>query len=117
MWRSAVTIRAFVALAALSGFSTSGCSDCSSEQAEVREFLEASRACQVDDDCVVVHTGCHDYVGGHCSQAAIDRQAASSSKWKELSQELSDCEEGDECVHCLALLNPACNAGSCGSAM
>ncbi len=109
-----MTFRFLVVMVALSGVATAGCSDCSSEQAEVKEFLEANRACQVDDDCVVVHTGCRDYAGGHCSQAAINRQAASSSDWKELSQDLYDCEEAEECVHCRAALVPACNAGVCG---
>jgi hypothetical protein len=106
-------------LLGLGGLGIAGCSsDCASEQEEVEEFLVANRACQVDEDCAVVHTGCHDYTdaGGFCGQAAISEQAASSSRWKDLREELYDCEEGEECAHCLAGLVPACNAGTCGRA-
>jgi hypothetical protein len=112
-------VRVLGTLLMISLWALSGCSDCSSEGEEVREFLGSNKACQVDEDCAVVEIGCLEYSDPEalCGSVAIHKDAASSSEWKELSEDLYDCQEGNECRQCAAgPLIPACKAGQCGRA-
>jgi hypothetical protein len=95
-----------------------GCGDCSDESAAANKFLSApvNLACQSDEDCVVVSVGCAQVSRGFCGQAQLNREAAESSKWKALGQDLEGCESGS-CEQCLAALQPSCAAdGFCGGA-
>jgi hypothetical protein len=88
------------------------CGDCSDEIDAARAFLENNRACQVDDDCVVVGTGCTTFANGLCGQAPLNRRAAESAEWKHLRDDLVSCE--DECSNCLAQLIARCTESVCG---
>lgn len=92
-----------------------GCSDCTDEIEAARVFLEdrTNLACQSDDDCVVVSTGCQTFSRGLCGQAQLGARAAASEAWSQLGAELSECESGT-CAKCLALLLPSCTDGMCG---
>ncbi|MES1178163.1 MAG: hypothetical protein ABUL62_27815 [Myxococcales bacterium] len=100
----------FGATAALQGCN----SDCGGEYERARQFVEnpANLSCQTDNDCVVVGTGCQQFQRGVCNQIGLNRSAAASSKWRQLNQELSDCQ-GDDCTHCAAALILHCNQGQC----
>ena len=110
-WVKAV---AFVALLMAGG--VVGCGeDCSDEAAAARQFLEtpANLSCASSDDCVVVGTGCEEFPKSFCGQVQLNRQAAESSRWRELSNDLSSCHS-DTCAQCLARLLPQCIDGFCG---
>jgi hypothetical protein len=95
-----------------------GCGDCSDESAAASKFLAApvNLACQSDEDCVVVSVGCAEVARSTCGSAQLTREAAESSKWKELSKDIEDCESGG-CPVCGALLVASCAAdGFCGGA-
>ena len=93
---------------------TAGCGDCSDEVAAANEFLEqpTNLTCQSDQDCAVVSTGCAEPERGLCGQAPLNRAAASSQKWKRISDALDDCDSS--CAQCDALLTPHCSDGFCG---
>lgn len=94
-----------------------GCSsDCEDEIAAGERFLSApaSLACDSDQDCVVVSTGCHTFEGGICSQSYLSRSAANSAEWSNIKADLDECEE--DCAVCDAALGPpSCKEGTCMS--
>ena len=91
-----------------------GCGNCSDEVAAANEFLEepANLACQSDEDCEVAFTGCAEPSRASCGQAPLNRAAASSQKWRRLSDALEECD--DSCAQCDGLLTPRCLDGFCG---
>ena len=103
--------------ALLLGASATGCAggDCKDELEAANAFLDkpANLACQSNEDCVVVSTGCQTVARGLCGQAQLSRQAASSKEWSKLSGALRDCESGS-CAQCDAALVPSCTDGMCG---
>jgi len=90
--------------------------DCSDEIAAAKAFLDdpAHLACQANDDCAIVGTGCHTFDRGVCAQSQLTRAAAESSKWHVISKGLTDCE--DSCGQCAVGVSPACVNGFCGGA-
>jgi hypothetical protein len=89
-----------------------GCGDCSSEKEVAQQFLDdpANRECRSNDDCVVVSTGCSGI--GYCGQAQLSREASASDQWKNISDDLSGCD--NNCDVCNALLIENCTAdGHC----
>lgn len=93
-----------------------GCGNCSDEIAEANQFLAepANLACQSKEDCAVVSTGCADVSRAFCGQASLNREAAASKKWQQISNGLTECDSS--CAQCGALLVPTCSQGSCGDA-
>lgn len=91
-----------------------GCGDCSDEVDAANQFLEtpANLACQSDDDCAVVMTGCAEPSRALCGQAPLNQSAAASDRWKHIHQALADCDSN--CAVCDALLLPKCTDGFCG---
>ncbi|HEY6559468.1 MAG TPA: hypothetical protein VI072_19425, partial [Polyangiaceae bacterium] len=81
-----------------------GDDDCSDEIEAARAFLGANRSCQVNEDCVVVSTGCHTFGNGVCGQAPLERTAAESAEWARLQHDLGSCKR--ECAQCAAALAP-----------
>ena len=120
--RGALGVLSF-ALFVVSASVSSGCSgsteeeaECASEQQAAKEFLDANRACQVDEDCGAVDTGCYGYPGRHCSGAvSVNREAAMSATWQAIGRDLDQCME---CpgggVRCTAGMIPVCKDGTCG---
>ena len=93
------------------------CSNCDDEIEAAGKFLHDAGhlACEVDDDCVVVLTGCHTFEDlGACGQAQLNRTAAASAEWSRLQGDLRDCENG--CELCALALLPGCSGGFCGGA-
>ena len=88
------------------------CGDCEDEIEAARTFLDANRACQTDDDCVAVNTGCHTFANGVCGQAPLQRDAAESEAWAALQDDLLNCQS--DCARCMAALAPVCREGVCG---
>jgi hypothetical protein len=109
--------RPFALMLAIASGALVSCGDCSDETATADQFIgnPVNLACQSDDDCVVVTTGCADVSRGLCGQAQLSGAAAASQAWKGLSQELEDCAP-DSCSICLAALLPSCRSGFCGGA-
>jgi hypothetical protein len=93
---------------ALNLFLLPGCGDCENEQAAARQFIETHQSCEVDEDCVVVGTGCFTIPSGLCSQAIMSREASRSVEWSEIHGDLLDCEN-----ECVAVCGAALNAGPC----
>jgi hypothetical protein len=93
-----------------------GCADCADESAAAQQFLDdpANLACQVDEDCAVVGTGCQTFSRGLCQQSQLSRAAAESSKWRAINKGLNEC--ATSCSQCLALLSARCVDGLCGGA-
>ena len=91
------------------------CSDCLDNDAAAEAFLAApeNRACQTHEDCVVVSTGCASLERSFCGQATLSAEAAKSSRWHELEQQVSDCADSN-CAICAAALIPTCTEGLCG---
>lgn len=91
-----------------------GCGNCDDEVAAANSFLVAPEnlACQSHEDCVVVGTGCAETARSFCGQAALNRDAAASGKWQQISDGLVDCDES--CDQCQAELSPRCSGGFCG---
>lgn len=91
------------------------CGDCHDNDKAADAFLAApeNRSCQTDADCVVVNTGCAELERSFCGQATLSAEAAESSRWRELHEQISDCAD-DTCAICTALLVATCNAGLCG---
>ncbi len=89
-----------------------GCGDCSEETKTAQKFLDdpANRTCKVDADCSVVGTGCSGI--GFCAQAELNRQVAASQTWKNISDDLTNCD--NSCAVCDALLIARCTEGLCG---
>jgi hypothetical protein len=89
------------------------CNDCDEEWDQVVAFLDdpANHGCATVADCAVVSTGCRNYKGGICNTATMSDTAAASSRWKQLSGALSQCE--DSCDQCLAAPNVVCVHGQC----
>ena len=90
------------------------CGDCSDEIEAGKAYLDdpANLACASDADCMAVTTGCHTFERGKCGHANLNKSAAASKQWSELSADLHGCE--DSCPGCLALLVPQCSDGFCG---
>lgn len=91
-----------------------GCGNCEDEEQKATAFLGRPQnlACATTDDCVVVQTGCANPKRSFCGQAQLNRDAASSTEWRELEADLSNCESS--CSQCAALLIASCQQGSCG---
>lgn len=91
-----------------------GCSNCDDEVAAANSFLEdpTNLVCQSDEDCAVVPTGCAEPWRSSCGQAVLNRDAAASGKWQQISDGLADC--AGSCAQCLAALLPQCSEGFCG---
>jgi hypothetical protein len=91
------------------------CGDCEDEVEAAQAFLDnpANLACQSDEDCAVVSTGCHTFSRGICAQAHLGQTAAASQQWSELKDALDDCDSGT-CTQCLAELLARCTDGLCG---
>jgi hypothetical protein len=94
-------------LACAASVALSACGDCEKAAAEAEAFLadEANQRCQSDADCVVVHTGCASVKGSYCGQVGLNRTAAKSEAWQELS-EFDGC--ADSCTQCAAALVVQC---------
>jgi hypothetical protein len=92
------------------------CAECADESAAAQQFLDdpANLACQVDQDCAVVGTGCQTFSRGVCQQSQLSRAAAESTKWQALSKGLNEC--ATSCTACQALLLARCVDGLCGGA-
>lgn len=92
------------------------CAECADESAAAQEFLDdpANLACQVDEDCAVVGTGCQTLSRGVCQQSQLSRAAAESTKWRALSKGLNEC--ASSCTACQVLLLARCVDGLCGGA-
>ena len=92
------------------------CAECADESAAAQQFLDdpANLACQVDEDCAVVGTGCQTFSRGLCQQSQLSRAAAESTKWRALSKGLNEC--ASSCTACQALLSARCVDGLCGGA-
>jgi hypothetical protein len=91
------------------------CDHCDDDIEAAGGFLgtPANLACETNDDCVVVNTGCHTYERGTCAQAQLNRAAAKSREWSELQSDLNDCGD-DICAQCAVLLVAGCVEGFCG---
>jgi len=91
-----------------------GCGDCADEVAAANDFLETPEhlACQSDDDCTVVSTGCGEPRRSFCGQATLNRSSAESAEWKRISEGLADCES--QCSQCDGALLAECSQGFCG---
>lgn len=90
-----------------------GDDDCNAETEAARKFLNqpANRACQTNDDCAVVHTGCSGL--GFCGQAQLNKSTASGEAWRSREKLLTDC--ATDCAVCGAAVLPTCSEGLCGS--
>jgi hypothetical protein len=91
------------------------CGNCDDEIEAAGTFLHDRNhlACEADDDCVVVLTGCHTFEDlGACGQAQLNRTASASAEWSRLQGDLRDCD--DSCETCTLALLPGCNDGFCG---
>jgi hypothetical protein len=82
--------------------------------AEAVAFLDAHQSCETNDDCAVVFDSCGTIPGGFCGQLAMNREGATSARWKAIEQNISECAP-TSCEVCDAALVPTCNAGSCRS--
>lgn len=91
------------------------CGDCHDNDAAADAFLAAreNRVCATDADCVVVNTGCAELERSFCGQALLSAEAAKSSRWRELQEQISDCSDSG-CAICAAALIPSCSDGLCG---
>ena len=100
----------------LAGLASWSCNtDCEDETAAGQAFLssKANLACNSDDDCLVVTTGCHTFEGGLCAQSHLSRTAANSAEWASIKGDLDDCV--NDCAVCAAALGPApCVNELCG---
>lgn len=93
-----------------------GCSNCDDEVAAAKSFLEepTNLVCKSDEDCAAVPTGCAEAARSFCGQAALNRDAAASAKWQQISDSLADCD--GTCDQCDGLLLAQCSEGFCGGA-
>lgn len=91
------------------------CGDCHDNDKAADAFLAApeNRVCTTNADCVVVNTGCAELERSFCGQALLSAEAAKSSRWRELEEQISDCAESN-CAICGAALIPTCSDGLCG---
>ena len=111
-------VQAFAALTLVASALAACDSDdvCRVELDAIAQYLDepAHRACQSDQDCAVVNTGCHTFPRGFCGQATVNTQAAQAQEWTELEGALRDCQSGDDCTLCAGQLVVTCASGLCG---
>lgn len=89
--------------------------DCSSQRAALVEFIEANKACEVDDDCTARQVGC-DVTEDDCTGAVIMSRDTDFSAFERLQEAFVSCEAGPEggCAVCdRAFGGGSCEAGRC----